>query len=176
MKKFAFAACVALAACSSPKPPAETVVAFTANGAEVATAPGPEETVTPSANYVKPTGALTIYFFGAVAPDKTRRQFSIQVTGFKGGTGKVHVAAAVFDRKDAEGRAYEYAAKGDALHVEISEFELDDVKGSPLQEGWVSGTFEGEMPYVYPKKDGNPFTESLWVKGKFTGIRVAGTK
>lgn len=177
MKTLAALAMLALVACSGHTTAPTTAVSFDANGKTASTTPAAEETVAPSANYVKSTGVMTIYFYGAVPPDTTRRQFSMQLTGFKGGTGQAHVATAIFNRKDADNHEYQYAAKPEVMKVTITEFEIDDVPGSPLQEGWVSGTFEGEMPYVYPKKDENLFTHPLVItNGKFTGIKVSGMK
>lgn len=192
MKKTLLVALLLAAACDDSKPrttvsgserasqgetaaPADTSsVSFEANGAAAVKGDGEEVA---SASYMMGPGVLTIYLYGAVPPDKQRRQMSIQVTGYRGNEGDVAVAAAVYTRKDEQGREYGYQAKANALKLKITELELEDVPGSPLKEGTISGTFEGDMQYPYPKKEGNPFTEPLKItNGKFSGVKVSGMK
>lgn len=192
MKKSLLAILLIAAACDDSKPrttvagsetaargdtaaPADTSqVSFEANGTASVKGDGDEQ---PSASYMMGPGVLTIYVYGAIAPDKQRRQMSIQVTGYRGNEGDISVAAAVYTRKDEQGREYGYQAKANALKLKITDIELDDVPGSPLKEGTISGTFEGEMQYAYPKKEGNPFTEPLKItNGKFSGVKIQGMK
>lgn len=177
MKKTSLVFALALAACSARKPPAETGVTFEANGVPASAAAAAEGIPAPSANLVKSSGSMLITFLAAVAPDTTPKPFSIQVTGFKGVTGTVHTSNAVYNRNDAEKKEYQYVGKSDALKVDITDYEVDDVPGTPMQEGWFSATFEGDLPYIYPKKDGNPFTDTLKVtNGKIVGVKVTVAK
>jgi hypothetical protein len=87
------------------------------------------------------------------------------------------VVAAAYARKDDAGHEFGYQAKAEELKVEITDFEIHDVANSPLREGTISGTFEGEMAYLHPKKEGNPYTEPLKItNGKFINVKVSSMK
>ncbi|HSI03355.1 MAG: hypothetical protein ACAI38_23525 [Myxococcota bacterium] len=181
MKKILMTALLALAACSgggsAPVDPTKATVTFEANGKAASTAPSGEDNFPAAASYVEPTGSLTIVMHGAVAPDTTRHQFSIQINGFRGGTRKYPVVAAAYARKDDAGHEFGYQAKAEELTVEITDFEIHDVANSPLREGTISGTFQGEMAYLHAKKEGNAYTEPLKItNGKFTNVKVSGLK
>ncbi len=180
MKKIVMAAWLLTACESAPTKPVDAsaaTIAFEANGTAAATAPSGEDTFPAAASYVEPTGSLTIVMHGAVAPDTRRQQFSISINGFRGGTGKYPVVSAAFARKDDAGREFGYQAKAEELKVQITDFEIHDIAGSPLREGTISGTFEGEMAYLHPRKEGNPYTEPLKItNGRFTNVKVSGMK
>jgi hypothetical protein len=178
VKRPALMFALVLAACASKKsPPAESSVSFDANGSAVASKTAAADAESPTASFVRASGAMGITLYVAVPPDTTKRPFSIQITGFKGGTGAVHVANAVINRNDAENHEYQYVAKNDTFKFVITDFDVDDVPGTPMLEGTLSATFEGEMPYIYPAKAGNAFTEPLKITGgKLSNIKVSGAK